>query len=78
MQTPDSYRTDLHIGVPLGLSLKQGIKNSPAWLLSSEIVPADHIVRGAHSVEELCIHILGAAMIRDVNQIHVHGRAVGQ
>lgn len=78
MQKLNSDKTDLHIGVPLGLSFKQGIKNSPTWLLSSEIIPTDHIVRGAHSVKELCIHILSAAMIRDVNQIHVHGRAVGQ
>lgn len=77
-QNPKSYRTDLHIGIPLSLSFEQSIKNSPTWLLSGEIIATDHVIRGAHPVEELCIHILSAAMIRDVNQIHVHRGTVWQ
>lgn len=70
--------TYLQIVAPLGLSFQQSIKNSSTGLLSCEIIAADHIVRGAHSVKELSIHILSAAVIGDVNQIHVHGWAVRQ
>ncbi len=70
--------TYLHIVSPLGLSFQQSIKDSPTGLLSCLIIATDHIVGGAHPLEELRIHILGTAVIRDVNQIHVHGRTVGQ
>lgn len=70
--------TYLQIVAPLSLSFQQSIKDSPAGLLSCLIIATDHIVKGAHPLKELSIHILGTAVIGDVNQIHVHGRAIGQ
>jgi len=70
--------THLQIVSPLSLSFQQSIKDWPTGLMSSGIIATDHIVRGAHPLKELSIHILGIAVIRDVNQIHVHGRTVGQ
>ncbi|TNN68113.1 hypothetical protein EYF80_021596 [Liparis tanakae] len=48
----------------------QRIKDSPTGLLGSRIIATDHIVGRAHPLKELSIHILGIAVIRDVNQIH--------
>lgn len=68
----------LQIVLPLGLSFKQSIKDSPTGFLSCEIITTDHIIRGAYSVKKLCINVLNTAVIGNIDQIHIHGRAVGQ
>lgn len=71
------HKTHLQIGFPPALSFQQSIKDSPAGLLSCQVIAADHIVGGTHPVEKLCINILSTAVVGDVNQIHVHGGAAG-
>lgn len=70
-------KSHLQIGFPPVLSFQQSIKDGPAGLLSCQVIAADHVVGGTHAVEKLCIDILSTAVVRDVNQIHVHGGAAG-
>ena len=65
------------VGSPLSLPVQQRVEDTATRFAARAVVPADHVVRRADALEELLVHVLGAAVVGDVGQIHVDGGAGG-
>lgn len=65
----------LHVASPLSLPFQQGIQDSPAGLLGGRVIPTHHVVRWPHSLEKFHVNILTVAVVGDIAQVQIHGKA---